>query len=57
MALFLEVKYAYGFTNLAKSGKFIAKAGHLEIEDTFDADESWYKSQGIQIMAGFTFQL
>lgn len=30
--LFIQGKYTFGLTNLAKTGTFIAKAGHLELE-------------------------
>jgi len=51
--LFFEVKYTYGLKNLAKTGTFSAKSGHLEIEGSIDEEESKYKSRGIQLMVGF----
>ena len=55
--LFFELKYMYGLTNLAKSGKFKAKSGHLELDGEFDEEESKYNSRGIQLLVGFAFQI
>ena len=52
-ALFLEIKYNLGLTNLSKTGTFIAKAGGLELQGDFDEDESKYRNRGIQLFVGY----
>ena len=42
--LLFELKYTYGFTNLAKNGKFKATSGHLELDGEFD--EAAYQTEG-----------
>ena len=55
--LFAEIKYTLGLTNLAKTGTFTAKAGRLEVKGAFDAEESWYKSRGIQLFVGYKISI
>lgn len=54
---FIQGKYTFGLTNLAKNGTFTAKAGHLELEAALDEEESKYKSRGFQISVGFTIPI
>jgi len=51
--LFLQGKYTFGLTNLAKNGKFTAEAGPLELEGELDSKESKYKTRGLQLSVGF----
>jgi len=55
--LFVQGKYTFGFTNLAKDGTFTAKAGHLELQEDLDAEESKYKTRGLQLSIGFTIPI
>lgn len=55
--LFLEGKYTFGFTNLAKNGTFIAKAGHLELEGELEEKENNFKSRGLQLSIGYSVPL
>ena len=43
--LIVQGKYTFGLTNLAKDGRFTAKAGPLEIEGDFDSEENKYKTR------------
>jgi hypothetical protein len=55
--LFIETKYTWGLTNLAKDGTYIAKAGPLEIEQQLDAEVSKYNSRSFQISIGYAISL
>ena len=55
--IFMQGKYTFGLTNLAKNGRFTAKAGHLELDAVLDEEESEYQTRGLQISVGYTYSL
>ena len=55
--IFFEARYNMGFTNLAKTGTFTAKAGHIEVTGQLEADESKFKSRGMYLMIGLSIAI
>lgn len=55
--IFLEGRYTYGFTNLAKTGTFTASAGPVSTQGALDENESKYQTIGIQVLIGAAIPL
>jgi hypothetical protein len=57
ICLFLECRYALGFTNLQKGGEVLVDLDAVEIPVTFDKDDNQYENRGLQILIGITTPL
>ncbi len=57
MSLFFDCRYAFGITNMQKTGTVIADVGGVQVPVDYDKDENGYKNRGIQLLIGVTYSI